>query len=117
MLKTVCFAITALGLVVFAYCAPYLTVRMAVSAMAEPKEEQVAWDPGTLFCQNGKPETREVCSSTDSPVCALVHVMCGMAGECPPIKKTYKNACEACKNLLVGSYTKGACPDSQKRVP
>ena len=116
MLKTVCFVITALGLVVFVYCAPYLTVRAAVSAMSESKDEQVAWVPETLFCENGKPETHEVCGSASGSVCALVHVICG-TGPCSPVHKTVVNACEACKNLLVESYTKGICPDSHKRVP
>jgi hypothetical protein len=50
----------------------------------------------------------EVCATNYEPVCAPVQVQC-IKAPCPPIKETFGNSCEACKNTLVSTYTKGEC--------
>lgn len=55
------------------------------------------------------PEKRgDVCAEIYEPVCAEVQVQCFRA-PCPPIKQTFSNSCEACRNTMVSSYVKGEC--------
>ena len=54
------------------------------------------------------PEQRSThfCIALYEPVCAAVNIQC-ITTPCNPIKKTFSNSCEACKNNLVESYTNG----------
>lgn len=52
----------------------------------------------------------DACTQQYEPVCALVNVQC-VTTPCPPIEQTYSNACEACLNSLVDSYTMGECSE------
>ncbi len=50
-----------------------------------------------------------LCTQQFEPVCGLVQVQC-ITAPCPPlIPKTFGNACTACSNELVLSYTGGEC--------
>lgn len=57
-----------------------------------------------------RPEQRnaEVCTALYQPVCARVNVQC-IRAPCNPIRETFSNSCEACKNPLVESYIEGGC--------
>lgn len=50
----------------------------------------------------------EVCAEIYTPVCATVEIQC-IKAPCDPIKQTFSNACEACKNSLVKTYANGEC--------
>lgn len=50
----------------------------------------------------------EVCAEIYAPVCATVEIQC-IRAPCNPIKETFGNSCEACRNSLVKSYTAGEC--------
>jgi hypothetical protein len=67
-----------------------------------PKEE-----PGEITCSE-ELKKADGCYQVYDPVCALVQVTCIQA-PCPPVKETYGNACEACSQGSVLTYTKGAC--------
>ena len=56
------------------------------------------------------PEQRntDACITLYEPVCANVNVQC-ITTPCPPVKETFSNACDACKNPLVDSYIGGEC--------
>lgn len=55
-------------------------------------------------------DQREIdfCAEIYAPVCASVQVQCVKA-PCYPVKQTFGNSCEACRNHLVNSYTEGMC--------
>ena len=57
------------------------------------------------------PAQRDVdaCIEIYQPVCATVNVHC-VTTPCDPGHETFANSCKACKDSLVGMYTKGACP-------
>lgn len=50
----------------------------------------------------------DICAEIYAPVCANVQIQCTKA-PCYPIKETFGNSCEACRNHLVDSYTEGVC--------
>lgn len=50
----------------------------------------------------------EACAQVYAPVCATVEIQC-IRAPCNPIKETFGNSCEACRNSLVKSYTQGEC--------
>ncbi|MFA6307743.1 MAG: hypothetical protein WCS88_01075 [Patescibacteria group bacterium] len=56
------------------------------------------------------PEQRnaDACVFIYDPVCASVNVEC-ITAPCPPIKQTFSNSCEACRNSRVIDYIKGEC--------
>ncbi len=56
------------------------------------------------------PEQRnaQVCAQIYQPVCATVNIQC-ITTPCDPIQETFSNACSACSNPLVSSYTAGEC--------
>lgn len=56
------------------------------------------------------PESRKVdfCTKEINPVCAKVNIQC-IKAPCNPIVQTFNNACEACHNQLVDSYSYGEC--------
>ncbi|HEY4477122.1 MAG TPA: hypothetical protein VJB56_00670 [Candidatus Paceibacterota bacterium] len=62
-----------------------------------------------------EPEQRgaEVCTQNYDPVCAKVNVQC-IKAPCYPIRETFSNACGACTNPLVESYTNSTCENQDK---
>lgn len=50
----------------------------------------------------------DFCAQVYAPVCAEVNIQC-IKAPCNPVKETFSNLCEACKNQLVSSYTAGEC--------
>lgn len=65
---------------------------------------------GELMVFECAPEQREVdaCAEIYQPVCAKVNVIC-ITSPCDPVYETMSNACQACKNQIVESYTDGEC--------
>lgn len=63
--------------------------------------------PGSVACTE-EMRTSSACTKTSKPVCALVQVQC-ITTPCDPVSETFDNACTACHNNLVSSYTEGAC--------
>lgn len=63
-----------------------------------------------IYCQDEQ-RNSELCATIYQPVCATVEIQCIMA-PCNPIKETFSNSCEACRNGLVKSYTSGACDNT-----
>ena len=61
----------------------------------------------TITCDE---ERAEMCAQVYAPVCATVNIQC-IKAPCNPIKETFSNSCEACRNALVPSYTVGACKE------
>jgi len=62
------------------------------------------------FCTQEQ-RNADVCYQIYDPVCAKVNIQC-IKAPCDPIYQTFSNACEACKNSLVESYTKDECANS-----
>ena len=62
-----------------------------------------------------KPEQRgaEVCTQNYDPVCAKVNIQC-IKAPCYPVGETFSNACRACANPLVESYTNGTCENQNR---
>lgn len=56
------------------------------------------------------PEQRNVdaCIEIYQPVCAEVNVQC-ITSPCYPVKETFSNSCDACRNELVDNYVMGEC--------
>lgn len=50
----------------------------------------------------------QLCTREYRPVCGLVEVQC-ITTPCNPIPETFSNACEACRQGNVISYTSGQC--------
>ena len=59
------------------------------------------------FCQPSQRQG-DACFQIYDPVCAKVNIQC-IKAPCDPVYQTFSNPCEACRNSLVGSYTKGEC--------
>lgn len=76
-----------------------------------PDCEFAACPQNNNFPQKCSAESRkaEICAQVYDPVCATVNIQCVKA-PCDPVKQTFSNKCEACKNQLVSDYTKGECP-------
>jgi len=57
-------------------------------------------------------ESRQVdaCAEILDPVCASVQIEC-IKAPCDPVNQTFSNACDACLNPLVESYSKGECEE------
>jgi len=64
----------------------------------------------TILCQEEQRRV-DVCTADYTPVCATVEIQC-ITTPCNPIKQTFSNSCNACKNSLVQSYIPGECPDN-----
>lgn len=61
---------------------------------------------GSVTCT---PDQRDVmCTAQYEPVCGLTQVEC-ITTPCNPVPETYGNACTACSNSRVISYTEGEC--------
>jgi hypothetical protein len=62
---------------------------------------------GAITCS---PESRQVqaCTKEYRPVCGLVEVQC-VTTPCNPVPETFGNACSACAQGNVASFTPGAC--------
>lgn len=63
--------------------------------------------PGVSYCSE---QSREIdaCTMIYQPVCAMVRVEC-VTALCDPVPQTMGNACSACTNDRVISYTEGEC--------
>lgn len=59
------------------------------------------------FCQPSQRQG-DACFQIYDPVCAKVNIQC-IKAPCDPVYQTFSNACEACRNSLVESYTKDEC--------
>jgi hypothetical protein len=53
----------------------------------------------------------EACIQIFQPVCAEVNIQC-ITTPCEPVLETFSNACLACMNSLVDTYTEGACREA-----
>lgn len=80
----------------------------------ESKTAEINWmctgaisPPTETLCDSSQGNA-EVCAQIYSPVCATVEIQC-IRAPCNPIKETFSNSCEACRNSLVKSYTQGKC--------
>ncbi len=73
------------------------------------KEDSFEPDFQEVVCS---PESKlaEVCTADYTPVCGLVDVQC-VTTPCDPIPQTFGNACGACSQGNVTSYTAGACEE------
>lgn len=83
-------------------------------------EMKAAEETGDRYCNSDFEvvETESVCAETSrnvdvcaeiyQPVCAEVQVEC-ITTPCDPVKKTYSNSCEACKNNRVETFVADAC--------
>jgi len=62
---------------------------------------------GAIMCS---PESKlaEACNRMYAPVCGLVEVQC-VTTPCNPVPETFSNACTACAQGNVISYTEGQC--------
>ena len=60
-----------------------------------------------IFCQPSQRQG-DACYQIYDPVCAKVNIQC-IKAPCDPVRQTFSNDCEACRNPLVESYTKGEC--------
>ncbi|HEY4495911.1 MAG TPA: Gmad2 immunoglobulin-like domain-containing protein [Candidatus Paceibacterota bacterium] len=72
-----------------------------------PGEDNQGSDDKETLCQP-KQRNADFCTADYAPVCAKVEIQC-IKAPCDPIKQTFSNACEACKNSLVKSYISGEC--------
>lgn len=59
------------------------------------------------FCTEEQ-RNADACLQLYDPVCAKVNIQC-IRAPCDPVYETFSNACFACMNSLVESYTKGEC--------
>jgi len=59
------------------------------------------------FCTDAQ-KNAEICTMEYAPVCGLVQVQC-VTTPCDPVPQTFGNACGACAQGTVSSYTVGEC--------
>lgn len=59
------------------------------------------------FCTAAQ-KNAEMCTTQYEPVCGLVEVQC-VTTPCDPIAETFGNACSACVQGNVSTYSKGEC--------
>ena len=100
--KTILFIIAAIilgGIGDFVYQSKHPVIAPEQS---EKTESQVT------FCEPAQRQG-DVCFQLYDPVCAKVNIQC-IKAPCDPVNQTFSNGCEACRNPLVESYTKGECP-------
>src|SRR3989344_4842401 len=90
----------------------YLTFPKQIEAptgspTASPWMTSTSEPIGATYCT---PDQRkaEVCTAIYAPVCGAVEVQC-IKAPCYPVPQTFSNACTACANPLVQSYTAGEC--------
>lgn len=65
--------------------------------------------PQVTLCSE-ESRNADVCIQIYDPVCATVEIQC-IKAPCNPVKQTFSNSCEACRNPLVRSYTPGECTE------
>lgn len=63
-----------------------------------------------VFTCTSEQRAAEACIEIYQPVCASVRVEC-VTTPCDPVQETISNACKACQNDRVLSYTEGACQE------
>jgi hypothetical protein len=84
---------------------------------AKTKTAELKWNcaennensSSTIACEDADRNPQKECPAVEDPVCATVQIQCVKA-PCDPIKETFGNACEACRNPLVSEYANGECP-------
>ncbi len=84
----------------------------ACSQAPLPPEGSTAATPNALQCPEQRPQ---ICTQDYRPVCATrdTGIRCVRA-PCPSATLiSYANACSACADPKVASYTAGACPDTK----
>lgn len=64
-------------------------------------------EPLEIMCTEEQKQA-EACTMQYEPVCGLVEVQC-VTTPCDPVPETFGNACSACAQGNVISYTKGEC--------
>ncbi|MCR4330682.1 MAG: hypothetical protein NUV49_02265 [Patescibacteria group bacterium] len=94
-----------------------LSLRLGVVIESEESVQEIIKrivpDEGTppvnqVFTCTLEQRNAEVCAQIYQPVCATVNIQC-ITTPCDPIQETFSNACSACSNPLVSSYTVGEC--------
>lgn len=73
----------------------------------EPAVKQITCSPESKLA--------EICTMEYAPVCGLVDVQC-VTTPCNPVPQTFGNACGACAQGNVTSYSEGSCEDSYPQV-
>lgn len=63
--------------------------------------------PESIVCTDEQKQA-EACTMEYAPVCGLVQIQC-ITTPCNPIPETFGNACSACAQGNVLSYTQGEC--------
>jgi|GEM_PF-3513293 len=88
-------------------CAVYSDINLETCEYFKTILDNTTVIDNTIACL---PEQREAeaCVFIYDPVCANVNVEC-ITAPCPPIKQTFGNSCEACRNSRVIDYIKGEC--------
>ena len=89
------------GFVIIAGWVALFTIDAPAREVPQEQEEVVA----KFTCPEVRPE---ICTADYIPVCADVQVQC-ITTPCDPIPQTFSNACTACSNQNVLSYSEGAC--------
>ena len=64
--------------------------------------------PKENSCKDDYPYLPCPCPAIYDPVCVTSNIGC-LYGPCPPIRQEYPNACMACNDPTVSSYTPGPC--------
>ncbi len=62
----------------------------------------------TLSCSDTNPDREQICTLIYAPVCADYPIQC-FVPPCPQVKD-FGNACQACADPIVQTYTNGPCP-------
>lgn len=78
--------------------------------VSSPVKNEPAINPAQPTTFNCAPDQRvgDMCIEIYDPVCATIPVQC-VKTPCDPIRQTFSNACHACLNTAVISYTLGEC--------
>jgi hypothetical protein len=89
----------------------------ACAVSEETKTAKIDWRctglilfPEEISCAKGGRDVG-ACAQIYDPVCARVDIQC-IKAPCYPVYETHPNACTACMNPLVESYTVGECANN-----
>ena len=80
--------------------------QLFVEEVVQPISPPV--DIGKEILCSAESRMTDVCATVIDTVCATVEIQC-IKAPCNPVKNTFNNSCEACRNSLVKSYIKGEC--------
>ncbi|MFT7506973.1 MAG: hypothetical protein ACI92I_000110 [Acidimicrobiales bacterium] len=78
-----------------------------IDIVTDDKIPPVKTDTFGVVCTD-KQKRAEMCTMEYAPVCGFLEVQC-VNTPCDPIPKTFGNACSACAQGSVVSYTRGEC--------